>query len=365
MDTEDKKDFELPTFNSDDIKLRKRTTKNKTEEATDNSQIPKPKISVFDSVKNRAQQSGKNVLLSIQNQYVWTKTKSKKVLLYLDTWWLSMQRRYSVLKGDEFDDAKYNSRVPFKLYPVLNFWQRNNLALKLTVIGTLCLLILWSLLSHAVETSVKLHLLDTETKNDVRLLDLTLTDVYYPTKDSAFDEWIIEANFAEFSAPEFATQSVVSTVFFHASALFHNNEKSLYGITMDDMHSIFAQRCNDPNSCGCMSLLQMGIPRNAIYIYDVSIKHYVLMFDPKIKGNDKSNFHRVPWTLDDTLPPQKQQTVLIDVPTHVLVTFKDKHQNGKTNTRQFSNEVAACLYLQLQLKSNYTQLRKTIKEQLI
>jgi hypothetical protein len=365
METKDENNFELPTFNSDDEKLRKRTNKNGKEETGKTDPNPKPKLGVFESAKNKLHENAAKIVPWMQNRYASIKTKSKRAISYADTWWLSMQKRHAWLKGDEYSDPKYNSRVPLKLYPVLDYWQRNNLALKLTLCGTICLLILWSLFSHAVETSVKLHLLDSETNDDVRILDLTLTDVYYPTKDPVFDEWIIEASFPEFSALEFAAQSIVSTVFIHASVLFHNNEKSLYSITMDDMHSIFAQRCNDPNSCGCMSLLQMGIPRNAIYIYDVSIKHYVLLFDPKIKGNDKTNFHSVPWTLDDTLPHQKQQTVSIDVPTHVLVTFKDKHQNGKTNTRQFSNEVAACLYLQLQLKSNYTQLRKTIKDQLL
>lgn len=286
--------------------------------------------------------------------------KIKPIIRNVDIWWSLKQKQYKWLAGDEYDDARYNKRVPRSCYPFLDKIERHWWPIVVTLCIAFLLMILWSIFNHMVETSVKLHFLENEANGNIRILDMSLTDVYYPTQDSAFDEWAKkkDANL-EFSPTEFASASIVTTVFFHASPLFHQNDATLYNISMNDMQSVCADRCNDPNKCTCVSLFQMGVPRNAIYVYDPNAGNYRLLFDPKIKKDIHSTLEKVYWKVNEN----SKDKIIIEVPPQVLITYKDQHQNGKLTTRQYANEFAQCIYFQLQMRNNYTELLKYISAQ--
>lgn len=286
--------------------------------------------------------------------------KLKPIIRNIDIWWLLKQKQYKWLAGDDFDDARYNKRVPRSWYPFLDKIQRHWWPIVATLCTAFLLMILWSIFDHMVETSVKLHFLENEANGNVRILDMSLTDLYYPTQDNAFDQWAKkrDANL-EFSATEFASASIVTTVFFHASSLFHQNDVTLYNISMTDMQSICADRCYDPSKCTCVSLFQMGVPRNAIYVYDPSAGNYRLLFDPKIKKDIHRTLEKVYWSVNEN----SKEKIILEVPSQLLITYKDQNQNGKLTTRQYTNEFAQCIYFQLQMRNNYTELLKYITGQ--
>ena len=100
----------------------------------------------------------------------------------------------------------------------------------------------------------------------------------------------------------------------------------------------------------------MGVPRNAIYVYDSAIKTYRLLFDVKIKKDINAVYQKFEWHLTD----KTDDAISLDTPFQLLVNYKDQTQQGKLSTRQYADEFAACIFLQLQLQNNYTALLDVI-----
>lgn len=326
---EDKK-FELPSIDDDSVLRRRTPLSNNNNNNVNGSSDPK--------------KTAKKTWHDHPRVKHWIRA--------LDFWWLSQQKKRPWLKGDEYDDSRYNKRVPLKMYKTLDFINYNWTAIWTTIAATIAILLIWSVVNQMVETSVKLKLLENDAESAIRFLDMSLTEMHYPTKSKAYDEWAKHGVTKEFAPDEFANEAIVTTMFFDASSLFHQNDATLYKISLNDMHSICAERCHDPAKCSCVSLFQMGVPRNAIYVYDSVIKNYRLLFDVKVKKDIHAAYHKVEWNMNE----KTNDAVLIDVPFQLLITYKEQSQEGKISTRQYANEFAACIFLQLQLQNNYTAL---------
>ena len=226
---EDEKDFELPTIDPES-KLRQRIPLSNNNNNINNPFANKPPKKI--------------------EKPWWKKVvdhpRIKPLVMAADVWWLNQQKKYVWLRGDDYDDARYNKRVPKKLYKTLDGLERNWTAIWITTVATAALLLLWSFFNQMFETSVKLKLLENEAESAIRFLDMSLTDMHYPTKSKGYDDWAKRGVTNEFSPEEFAAQSIVTTMFFDASRLFHQNDATLYKISLNDMHSICAERCHDP-----------------------------------------------------------------------------------------------------------------------
>lgn len=369
-------------------------------------------------------------------------TRFQTLLKQADRSWRDLQSRYTFLEGGTVNNG-IDKRIPVVFHPWIVRYKYYKMPIYVTVFFMILILTAYSVRHAYVQRSLQLHIRENEMLDwegnrfengfDLKSLE-TSTPYQYTLTKSDFDLWILNEQKKEnqqeevvttmmteediivttieeaeeldkkkkfinrFTDKEFENGYFESKVFLGATLLKSASETPLpHNISMLNVNEALKDRCSNPEKCDCISLLQLGIPRNVILIFDHDTKEYNILYDPEIAGqsatrttfkyymNEEQEIHdkhkeiiaqskgkRVTVITDVNNAKKKPAATTtavnsamyfrMNVPTSILVQYKKTENRGKISREQFSGGASACICNILRIEADYSSYLKEIEE---
>lgn len=287
----------------------------------------------------------------------------KKILNY----WKGIQKRFPILEGNE--ESGYGTTMPSILIPSWIWIQTYKNVLIRFFLFSLFLFVFWMWFSNMYFDNVNHFLIDNRDfakDNDgneiLNFFDLNSNSLNIPTKNKHFDEWLLknENITIKFSKKEFNSGIFESTIFLNKDIILHDNDKTIYNFTIHNLEETMKIKCQEI-SCKCLSLFQLGLFRNVIYLWDPIQKNYSFLYDPEIMEKSPL-FFNIKYSFDSDLPDDQKNYIREQIPNSILIRYHSSSSSfEKFNTIEYSNVTSACVFNSLKIQFHYsTFLQKKI-----